>query len=484
MSLALHSLLLSLTLGLGCGPKEAPVAAADARASAPAPLPPRPFQLPEPVEGTLSNGLRVIVVENHEVPLVHVNVVLRPGAWTDPAGRPGLASVTLDMMNEGAGGMTAAELSAATRKLGASLGTAAGLDGAVVSVSALRDQLPHALPLLATVLLQPDFPQADWEILRKKRLQDLAAARNDPGSIADRTWDVLGHGGRYAGHLTTEAAYQAMTAAEMKAWHQAHVAPRHAVVTVGGDTTWAEIQPLLEQHLGGWTSPGQDLPPVPTVDGLPVQAATRIFLVDKPGAAQSVLRVGRFVGARTEADHWPMTLANMAVGGMFTARINMNLREDKGWTYGARSWIEDSYLPGRWGVGANVVTPHTADAVSEILRELTQSRAGRPISQAELDNARGYLLGTWPLRFENPGTLMSETVAIWRYGLPEDWLRGTPDAVRAVTVEQAQAAWTTRVDPAQLDILVVGDAATVRAPLQALGLPVVDMLPDGLPAGG
>lgn len=474
---------LSLSLLLACGSKEptAPVAAVSARATQPAPLPPRPFTLPTASTTTLKNGIPVVLSENHEVPLVYVNVVLRAGSWTDPETRPGLAAATFDLMSEGAGGMDAAALSAAQRRIGASLSTGAGSDGSYVSVSCLNEKLPEALDLLATVLIRPDFAEAEWELLRKKRLQDLAAARNDPRSISARTWSVLSYGGRYLGHLTNEASFQAMTTADMKAWYSTHVAPQHAMVTVGGATTLAEVGPLLDEKLGGWIRAGGELPALPSVDSLPAQAETRIFLVDKPGATQSNLRVGRFVGSRSDDDYWAFELANLAIGGMFTSRINMVLREEKGWTYGARSGSDEGYLPGRWAVSAGVVREATADSVAEILRQLKASVGEAPLTQEELDYGRGYMLGTWPLRFENPGSLLGETIKIWRYGLPADYLSSTPDRLRAVTLEQAQAAWTRHIQPDKLDILIVGDAAVIREPLKALNLPVVELLPDAKP---
>lgn len=474
---------LSLALLLACGPKTptTPAVAVNPRATMPAPLAPRPFELPTPATATLKNGIPVVVVENHEVPLVYVNVILRSGSWTDPAGKPGLAAATFDLMAEGAGGMDAAAISAAQRRIGASLSTGAGSDGSYISISTLSEKLPEALDLLATVLIRPDFPEAEWELLRKKRLQDLAAARNDPRSISARTWAVLSYGGTYLGHLSNEAAFQAMSTADMKAWHLAHVAPRHALVTVGGATTLAEVSPLLDEKLGGWIRAGDELPALPSVQALPAQAETRIFLVDKPGATQSNVRVGRFVGSRTDEDYWAFELANLAIGGMFTSRINMMLREEKGWTYGSRSGSDEGYLPGRWAVSASVVRESTADSVAEVLRQLKDSIGARPLTQEELDYGRGYMLGTWPLRFENPGSLIGETVKIWRYGLAQDFLSSTPTKLRAVTLEQAQAAWNTHVDPGKMDILVVGDAAVIREPLQALGLPIVELLPDAKP---
>ncbi|RME28283.1 MAG: insulinase family protein [Deltaproteobacteria bacterium] len=481
------ALTLTLTVAAGalsaCGPKAPPqpAAAVDYHATMPDPLPPRPFQLPEPQRGTLSNGIPVVVVENHEVPLVQVQVALRPGDWTDPPDLAGLASVTMDMLNEGAGGMSAAELSSAARRMGSSVWTGSSLDGASVGASCLTDKLPGTLDLLATVMLEPDFPDADWELMRKKRLQAVQAARKDPNAIAGRVWNRLGYGDHYAGHLDNEAAYQAIDTERMRAWYDAYVVPANAMIVVGGDTTLEEIQPLLEARFGSWNAEGQPLPELPSADSLPPQPETTVFLVDKPEAAQSVLRVGRFAGTRLDPDYDAFQLGNMAIGGQFTARINMNLREDKSWTYGARSWLSDNYLPSRWQVGTSVFTPTTADAVSEIMRELDESLGTRPITQEELDNSRGYLLGTWPLRFENPGELLGGTVDIWRYGLPDDWITGLPDRMRAVTLEQTRAAWAAHIDPTHLSILVVGDAATVEEPLEALGYPVQRLDVEGFP---
>lgn len=474
--------LLLLALALGCGKKaRTPSPAPNPRATMPAPLAPRTFQLPEAHVGKLGNGMAVTVVENHEVPLVYVNLVFRAGAWTDPPDRPGLAAAAMDLLAEGAGGMDAAALSAAWRRLGASFSSGAGSDGAVLSLQCLHEKLPECLDLLATVLIKPDFPDAEWELLRKKRLQDLIAARNDPRSISARTWAALSYGDRYMGRLTNETAFQAMSTKDIRSWYQAYIVPRHGMITVGGATTLAEVQPLLEARLGSWIRAGQDLPALPSAAELPAVSPTRVYLVDKPGSTQSTLRVGRFVGQRGEPDYDAFELANLAIGGMFTARLNMKLREEKGWTYGARSGTDESYLPGRWSVSASVVREATADSVALVLDELKKSRGEQPIAAEELEYGRGYLLGTWPLRFENPGALLGELVKTWRYDLPPDWIAGTPMRLRAVTLGQAQEAWNRHIDPEHLDILVVGDAAVVRGPLQALGLPMIELLPDAKP---
>ena len=184
---------------------------------------------------------------------------------------------------------------------------------------------------------------------------------------------------------------------------------------------------------------------------------------------------GHFVGERTHEQAEELYLANLAVGGLFIARINMNLREDKGWTYGARSAVSYSHLPGLWRVSTSVVAEHTADSVQEIMKELEGSQADRPITQEELDAGRGYMLGTNPLRYEQPNYLLNQMISIERYNLPEDWFKTYPDKLRGVSLEQAQEAWNTHIDPNNMRLIVVGDAKSLREPLANLGLSVVEL---------
>lgn len=463
---------------LACGPK---VPTVD-RAVEPAPLAPRAFALPPFEEGRLSNGLRVLVVSNHEVPLVAVTLAFPAGGWTDPADRPGLASVSMDMLNEGAGSYDAAGLSAALRKLASTLDTGAGPDGANISLSTLEKNLAPSLDLMALVLTQPTFPEPEWQVLQKQRLANLRTEREDAGSIARRAFNRVLYGDRYFGNLVSEASYQAMTLGEMRGWITTWLRPEDALMLVGGDTTLAEVQPLLEARFGAWKATGAAptaTPPDASVARRPEK--TTIYLVDKPGASQSVLRLGQFMGARTDPDVEAFELANAAVGGNFTARVNMNLRESKGYTYGARSFVASSYAPDLFILSTSVRADATVDAIRESLRELREARADRPITAEELENVRGNQLGTWPLAFETPGGLLGGLAEMWRYKLPTDWLSGYPDRLRAVDLNEANAAWSSRIDPSKLAIVVVGDATTLRTSLAELELPVIELDVDGRP---
>ncbi len=474
-------------LGLGalwaCGPKQTPPADASWRAQQPAPLAPRPFVMPQAERGTLSNGLPVLVVNNPEVPMVYVTLVFRDGAWTDPADRPGLAAAAMDLMNEGAGDLDTEALSMALKRLASDLGTSAGTDGSSVSLSTLKKNLEPSLDLMTKVLLEPRMPADEWELLRKQRLADLATELKDPNAVSRRVFWRLLMGGSYMGNQPTEASLQAMKVEELRGWLSAHLRPDRAIAMVGGDITLAEIQPLLEARLARWTGPTTPGPTPPDASLLRGAEKTTIYLVDKPGASQSVIRAGLPVGRRDAPDAAALEMANEAIGGMFTARINMNLREQKGYTYGARTWTYYSYVPGVWIGSTSVRADATVDSVREILGELRAARTDRPITQAELDVARGNALGTFPLGYETPSGLLGGLRDEWTFGLPDGWVQRTPDRVRAVTLEEANAAWQRYVDPDRLTLVVVGDAASLREGLGGLGLPVSEVDLDGNPIG-
>jgi zinc protease len=466
-------------LALGCVPKAPPVPAH--RLVTPPALAAGNYQPPSAATGTLSNGIVVTVVENHEVPLVWVSLYVDRGHYTDPADQPGLASVTMDMLNEGAGEYDAAGLSKAARSMASSLSSSASSDSAILSIKSLTKNLSPTLDLMSLVLRSPSFAQLDWDLMRKKRLQDLTAARNNPRKIHARVWSKLLYGDGYRGAMRTEAAYESISTADMRAWAAKHLAPDAARIFVGGDTTLAAVMPLLEARFGDWEGQSTSTKLNPTMADR--AQGTHIVVVDKPGAPQSVIKVGQRVHTRKAEDYYSAMLANFCYGGMFIARLNMNLREDKGWTYGARSRLSHSHLDSVFSAGASVITDKTAESVSEILRELRESQSTRVFSSEELDGMRGALLGSRSLRFESTGYLLGQARDIWIYDLPEDWVTSYPDKVRSVTLDEANAAWRRWINPDQLTILVVGDAATIRPGLEALGYPLTQVDADGQPVG-
>jgi zinc protease len=446
----------------------------------PAPLAARPFQLPSASEGQLSNGIRVAVVENHEVPLVYITLAFKGGGWTEPSGRPGLASVTAEMLDEGAGGRDAAAFAAAARALGAEIGAQAGSDGTTASLSCLRSTLAPSLDLLQDLVLKPSFPSEPWQRLQARRLQGLESARTDSSAIANRVAQRLLYGDQYRGNLQTEAAYKAMTPADMAVWWQENARPDELLILVGGDTTLAEVQPLLEARFGAWqaTGPTRNLTR-PTAG--PTNPGTKVFLVDQPGATQSVIKVLSRAPAPTDPTFSAFDLANTAWGGTFASRLNLNLREEKGWTYGARASHAWNYAGGNWEAGGGFVREHTGEAISEIFKEIAAIKADKPLSPVELDEARNGKVLTWPLNFELPFHLLGQLDDVWRYQLPSDWIAGWPERMKQVQLDSANQAFSQTINADALWIVVVGDAAAVLPQLEPLGLPIVRLDPDGNP---
>jgi zinc protease len=427
---------------IACGPKAPPEAAAEAsfdRSVIPSPLERRPFQLPSAQRATLSNGVEVVVVENHELPLVQIRAVFSTGSWTDPESMEGLALSTMDMLNEGAGELDAIGLSKALRELASSLGTSASLDSASVSMSCLSKNLEPTLDLWSSVLLDPTFASGDWERLQKQYIQSVAEQRTTPTSIAGRVVDRVMFGNAYDGRLQTPDSLGSITVDAQREWWSTHLVPANAMLLVGGDATLDSIVPLLEARLAEWTG---DTPiEMPTIE-VQQPAETTVYLVDKPGAAQSVINVSRFIGDVRDETYYPTYVGNMAWGGMFMARLNMNLREDKGYTYGARANIYSSMAPVQWLASTSVKSDTTTDALSEIFRELEDINGERPLNSDEIAYASSSVINGYPARFETASYLLNETTRIWRYDLPADWLETYIDSVDSVTAESAQAAFS------------------------------------------
>lgn len=470
----------ALTLLLGC-PKQAPepaVAEAPAfdRSQRPEPLTRKEFTLPAPTVGQLSNGVPVIVVENHELPKVQVRLVSQRGTATDPVGREGLGHATMDMLNEGTTNYSSVELSTELRKLGSSIGTGGGLDSSNVRAETLSRNLEPTLDLMAEIVFEPTFPDSEWERIQKQTLQDLDAARKDPSSISLRVGRHLLYGDTYQGRSSTDASIGAIDTDQMRAWYSAQFAPDQAAIFVGGDTTLEEITPLLEARFGGWEGTAE---PFELTIEARQPTESRLYVVDKPGASQSVVKAARFVPARTADGYDDLYVANTVFGGMFMARLNMNLREDKGWTYGARSGIYPGAGDSVWMASSSVVSDQTGPAVAEILAEIALVTGDKPLTADELAYFKGSRTLGYPGNFETFDYLLGQTATVWVHDLPDDWLTSYVGRVEGVTLEAANAAFAEHVAGQPLTILVVGDLASIREPLSGLGLPITVLDVDG-----
>ena len=448
------------------------------RTQLPATLEVGDFELPTAQRATLSNGVEVVLVENHELPLFELRVVFRTGGWTDPAGQEGLAGASLDMLNEGAGELDAVAISTQARTLGSSVWTSARLDQATVGCSGLVRNLEPTLDLWSTILLEPTFPETEWERLEVQYAQSLEEDASDPNSVAWMISDRVLYGEDYDGREMSLESLEQLQVSAMSEWYAEHLVPGNALLLVGGDLTLEQLLPLLEEELGAWTAEGGHEPPAREAV---VPSETTLYVVDKPGAAQSIIVAGTPVVGRLDPEWWPLYLGNRAWGGSFMSRLNMTLREEKGWTYGARSRVVTNDVPGVWLANSAVVSEATAPAVEEILAMLGGVAGEEPLTAEEVDYARSGLLNGYAARFETVDYLLDQQKLIWRYGLPEDWSVAWLDHIQGVDPAEAQAVFQSRVAEQPLVIVIVGDMAQNRAPLEALGLPIVELDVQGNP---
>ncbi|HUG53302.1 MAG TPA: pitrilysin family protein [Vicinamibacteria bacterium] len=438
----------------------------------PSPEPPRALKLPPVQKLALGNGLPVHLVEAHEVPVVEVTLVVRSGSSADPRGRAGLATFTADMLDEGAGGRDALALADAVDFLGAEITAAASWDHSVVGLYVPVARLEEALALMADVALRPAFPEKETERLRRQGLTSLLQARADPRQVA--SWALVqalfGKDHRYGRLASGDAAsLSAMTVADVRTFHTRHYRPGNAALVVVGDVDRG-VMPLLEEAFGAWPrgdTPAQPVPEPPQVKG------RRIVLVDKPGAAQSVIRIGRVGPPRRTPEHHAIEVMNTLLGASFTSRLNDNLREQHGYAYGAGSGFNYRLVAGQFLAAADVQTPSTAPALTEFLKELERIRT--PAAAEEIERARNYLALGFAEEFETVRQIAAKVAEQIVYLLPEDYYLTFVPAALAVDVEQARAAAAATIDPAHLVIVVVGDRQVIEAPLRALDVATIEV---------
>jgi predicted Zn-dependent peptidase len=428
------------------------------------------------VRRTLPNGLEVVYVRHGTLPLVHATLLARGGTSADPASLAGLAGFTADMLDEGAAGMNALQLASALDLLGAQLGTGAGWDAASVDLQVLREKFPQALQLMADVAVRPDFPQAEVARKKEQRLTDLARARDEPRIIAANAFSELIYGANHPyGRIAGIAATRKLDRAAMVRFHQSYYRPEGSTLLLVGDVDPDALQPVVERAFGGWkgTAPSPAAVPAP-----PPVSATRIFLIDKPGAAQSEIRVGHPGVARSTADYFPLVVLNSLLGGSFTSRLNTNLRETHGFSYGASSAFSMRRGEGPFTAASAVFTAKTDSAVVEFFKELRRVRE-EPVAADELERARRYVaLGT-PRRFETSSDVAAQLAELEIYDLPQDFFNSYVQRVMAVTSADVQRVAREYLHPDRSVVVIVGDVQKIGPGIRALNLGPVEVREAG-----
>ena len=444
------------------------------RTRAPAPGRVSGLRVPPVRRFALSNGMPVLLIEKHDLPLVALEVICPGGAAAVAPARAGLAALTADMLDEGAGDRSALDFAAAVDRLGATLRSSAGYDGSHVELVALRPRLEEGLDLLADLLLRPTFSEHELARVRQERIDLSLQLLDEPRSVANDAFASVLYGPAHPWGpplLGTRASLAALGRADVAAFHAERYHAGNATVVAAGDVTASELQAMLEARLGAWerrATPTLALPHAPTVE------RATVHLVDRPGAAQSELRIGRVAVERTSADYFAVTILNTVLGGAFTSRLNHKLREEKGFTYGAYSGFHTRTAPGPFVAQAAVHTPVTDQAVGVVLEEIERLRA-EPVPADELARAKSYAALRLPQRFETVGDLVARVGEQVLYDLPDDYWARYVDGLLAVDAEAVQRAAVTHLDPSHMAVVVDGDRSAVEGPLRALGLPIHHM---------
>lgn len=430
--------------------------------------PPPPFDLPDIQHLSLSNGLPVLLLEKHGVPIVQVDLTILAGSVAEPADRPGVAAMTAAMLDEGAAGRTALDLADEIDVLGADLSAGSGEHTASISLHVPVARLEPALALMADVTLRPDFPAAELDRQRVDRLTEILQWRDEPAAIAEIEFDRTLYGPSHpygVPNVGTAASLAAMTVEDLQAFHERRYRPGSATLVVVGDVNPDAVQPLLERAFGAWEAPAEGTLEEPPVEQV---AERRIFLIDKPGAEQSEIRIGRIGAARLTEDYFPLVVMNTILGGSYTSRLNQNLREDKGYTYGAYSAFAFRPWTGPFEAGAAVQTEVTAEALAEFMKELGGILERVP--EEELERARNYVALGFPSTFQTVAGTAGALGELALYHLPDDYFDRYIERVLAVTAEDVLRVAAEYLDPDRVAIVVVGDLERIEAPVRALGL--------------
>lgn len=429
----------------------------------PAPGKLRPLSLPPVATRVLPNGLTLWIVEHHELPVADLIMLVRTGSEADAADKLGLASMTADLLDEGTRTRDALQIADQAAFLGVQLRTGSGWDASQISLHTPTRQLDSALALFTDVIRNPSIPPPDLERIRKERLTALIQLRDNAPAIADRAYPAVLYG---AGHpygrpgSGTEQTVQGITRDDIMRFYEAHYRPNNSTLIVVGDVSPADIERRVRALFGGWRRA-----PVPKVRYPTPRAASRttLYLIDKPGAAQSSFRIGSIGVPRATADYFPIQVMNTILGGSFTSRLNNNLRETKGYTYGAFSGFSMRRQAGPFTARAEVVTAKSDSALLEFVKELSAIRDEVPA--AELTKARRYLQLQLPGNFESTGDIAGELVPLALFGLPGNYYDAYSRHIDGVTAADVRRVARRYVDPANMVVVIVGDARAIEESL-------------------
>jgi zinc protease len=426
-------------------------------------------KLPRPVEVDLPNGIHLMLLEDHRVPLVTMQLQI-PGAggYFDPADQIGLAQMTATMMREGTSRQTTLQISEMLETKASTVNVGAGLSSltATLSASSLTENFAETFALAADILLRPSFPQEEFDRYKTRTKTGLVQQRSQPGFLASERFSKLMYGSHPSGRASlTPEGIDRVTRDALVSFHKTKYVPDHAVLAIAGDITMAQARKVIDAHLGGWAKAGV---PAPQTGEPPAPPAGQVHLIDRPNSVQTTIWVGSPAIARTSPDYDIVTVMNAVIGGGPTGRLFTKLREEKGYTYGAYSSVSQVPYRGHWLASMDVRSEVTNDALTDLMAEIAAMR-DVTVPQKEFDDKRRGIIASFALTLESPQAVLGNHITRWIYRLPADYWDKLPDRVMAVTQAQVQEAAKKYLDPARLQIVTVGEAGKIGEIVKKFG---------------
>lgn len=440
----------------------------DYSANLPKPGPDPKFALPSIDKRKLSNGLNVWFVEQNELPIISMNLVVDAGGVNDPQNRAGLASFTSSLLNTGTKTRSAVDIANQLQSIGATVNAGSGWDNANVSMQTLTRNVDKALEIYSDVVMNPTFPETELETLRRRALIGLMQRKDNPNAIANVAYNALLYGKNHPYGKSLggdEASVRGVTRAEIEKYYSTYYRPNNATLIVVGNAPAATLMPKLEAAFGSWKSadvPKTAVPANVTFD------RPGIYIVDKPGAAQSVVSIGQVGVARDNPDYFPLLVMNSILGGQFSARVNMNLREEKGYTYGARTSWSFRRGAGPFEASADVQTAVTKESVMEFMKELNGIRGSIPVTAAELEYNKQSIIRRFPQGFETVGQISGQLANVVTFGLPDSYFNDYIRNVNTVTLDDVNRVANRYLTPNNMAVLIVGDRKVIEPRLREI----------------
>jgi zinc protease len=441
----------------------------------------RPFQAPAVKSAKLPNGMELLVVERPDLPKVNVTLVTKAGSVFDPPGKAGVAGLTVTNVKLGTKARNALEIGDAMGDLGGSIGGAAERERSTLGFEVLKRNLDPALAVLADVVKNPAFPESEFAREKKLRLDGLAQESQNPYALAARLAPMLRFGREHPyGRADLPGSVEAITREDLAGFHAAYWKPAASALVFAGDVTLAEASALARKHLGDWSGAAPAPPAIPALQGA---GPGKIYLVDRQDAAQTMMLGVLPAPPRSSPDYAALRVADSVFGNGVTTRLNLNLREEKGYSYGMFSFLGLLSKSGVWSTWGTVQTDKTKESVVELLKEVRNIGGGKPISEAELAYAKTARVRGYAQQFESLGRIAGQVAELWALGLPMSELDREPREIEKTTLASADAVARKYAAPGSFTLLLVGDASKVEAPLHELKLgEVVRLDVEGRPA--